>query len=538
MNVYTKKYHEHVPCSYARKVVCIDDRFSKPIVFDRGVNAAYEFIKSILKEHKYLKKIMKDQFNKNLVMTEEEEHLFQQSNSCWIFKKIIDNEDEKVRDHCHITGKFRSSAHWDCNINFQVTKKIPVIFHNLNDYDGHFIFSELHKFNLKVDVIPNGLEKYMAFFLGRDMVFIDSMQFVNSSLHKLVKNLLEKDFKYLVEEFSSENLDLLKQKGAYPYEYMSSFKRFNEDKLCARKYFDSSTKDKKISEDGKISDGYVSIEDYMVCEKIWYRFKIKDMGDYHDHYFKKDVLLLEDLVDVFEKFINTRLKYYELDPCHYFSAPGLSWDAMLKMTGVKLEKISDIDQYLFIEKVTRGGISYIAKRYAKANNKYMSDCDSNRPSTFITYLDKNNLCGWAISEYLPYGEFEWLKNVDSFDVMPINEKSDVGYILEVDIKCPDELHELHNDYPLAPEKLTVTNDILSSYCKSIADKYEIKVGDLKKLIPNLGNKNNYVLHYRNLQMYLSLGMKLRKIHRILKFIQPNWMKTYIDFNTKKKKKCN
>ena len=244
---YTKKYHEHVPCSYAYKVVCIDDKYSKSTVVYRGVNAAYKFIKSILKEHKYCKKIMKDRFNKNLVMTEKEEYLFQQSNNCWICKKPIDNKDEKVRDHCYITGKFRGAAHWDCNINFQLTKKIPVIFHNLKGYDSHLIFSELHKFNLKVDVIPNGLEKYMAFFLGRDLVFIDSMQFMNFSLDKLVKNLVDEDFKYLVEEFGSENLKILKQKGAYPYECMNSFKRFNEDKLCARKYFYSSTKDKKNS---------------------------------------------------------------------------------------------------------------------------------------------------------------------------------------------------------------------------------------------------------------------------------------------------
>ena len=318
---YTKKYHEHVPCSYAYKVVCIDDKYSKSIVVYRGVNAAYEFIKSILKKHKYCKKIMKDQFNKNLIMTEKEEYLFQQSNNCWICKKLIDNEDEKVRDHCHVTGKFRGVAHWDCNINFQLTKKVPVIFHNLKSYDSHLIFSELHKFNLKVDVIPNGLEKYMAFFLGRDLVFIDSMQFMNSSLDKLVKNLVDKDFKYLVEEFSCESLELLKQKGAYSYEYMNSFKRFNEDKLCARNYFYSSAKDKKVIKDGKISDGHVSVEDYMVCERICDKFKMKNIGDYHDHYLKKDALLL---ANVFEKFIKTCLKYYELDPCHYFSSPGLS----------------------------------------------------------------------------------------------------------------------------------------------------------------------------------------------------------------------
>ena len=228
-------------------------------------------------------------------MTEKEEYLFQQSNNCWICKKLIDNEDEKVRDHCHITGKFRGAAHWDCNINFQLTKKVPVIFHNLEGNDSHLIFSELHKFNLKVDVIPNGLEKYMAFFLGRDLAFIDSMQFMDSSLDKRLKNLVDKDFKYLVKEFSCEGLELLKQKGTYPYEYMNSFKRFNEDKFYARKYFYSSTKDKKISEDGKILDGHVSFEGYMVCERNWDKFKIKNMGDYHNHYLKKDVLLLGDI---------------------------------------------------------------------------------------------------------------------------------------------------------------------------------------------------------------------------------------------------
>ena len=235
---------------------------------------------------------------------------------------------------------------------------------------------------------------------------------------------------------------------------MNSFERF-------KKYFFSSTKKGKINNDNKISHGHISIKDYMVCEKIWDKFGIKHMGDYHDHYLKKDVLLL---ANVFEKFIGTCMKYYGLDPCHYFSSPGLSWHAMLKMTGIKLEKISDNNMYLFIEKGTRGGISYIAKRYAKANNKYMNDYDPEKPSTFITYLDKNNLYGWAISKYLPYGEFNWVKNVDGFDVMSVSEKSDTGYLLEVDLEYPDELHELQNDYPLAPEKRAVSNDMLSAYC--------------------------------------------------------------------------
>ena len=165
------------------------------------------------------------------------------------------------------------------------------------------------------------------------------MQFMNSRLDKLVKKLSDEDFKYLVEEFGSENLELLKQKGDYPCEYMNSFERFNEEKLPARKYFYSSTKDGKIGDDGKISDGHISVKDYLTCEKIWDKFEMKNMGDYHDHYLKKDVLLL---ADVLENFIGTYLKFYGLNPCHYFSSPGLSWDAMLKMAGVRLEKFQTL----------------------------------------------------------------------------------------------------------------------------------------------------------------------------------------------------
>ena len=166
------------------------------------------------------------------------------------FKKLTDNDDEKVRDHCHITGKFRGAAHWDCNINFQWTKKVSVLFHNLRGYDSHLIFNELDEFDVKISVIPNGLEKCMAFFLNKNLVFIDSTQFMTSSLYKLVKNLSGEDFKYLIEEFGSKNVELLKQKGDYPYEYMNSFERFDEVKLPARKYFYSSTKDRKIGDVG------------------------------------------------------------------------------------------------------------------------------------------------------------------------------------------------------------------------------------------------------------------------------------------------
>ena len=163
----------------------------------------------------------------------------------------------------------------------------------------------------------------------------------------------------------------------------------------------------------------------------------------------------------------------------------------------------------------------------------MNDYDTKKPSTCISYLDMNNLYGRTLSEYLPYEGFEWLKNVDEFDVMSVNEKSLLGYFLEVDLQYPNELHELHNDYPLAPEKHAVSSDMLLKGCKKIVDKYVIKVADVKKLIPDLGNKTNYVVHYTNLLLHLPLEMKLTKIHRVLELKQSDWMKKYLDFNTEK-----
>ena len=176
---------------------------------------------------------MKKDFNKNLIISVEEEEQFERSNICWICNKLIEND--KVRDHCHITGKYRGAARWKCNINLKVSKKLPIIFHNLRGYDSHLIFKELSKFKCSINVIPNGLEKYMSFILNKNIVFIDSMLFMNSLLDKLVKNL--ENFKYLSNVFKDEQLKLVKKKGIYPYEYMSSFKRFKEDCLPEKDCF-------------------------------------------------------------------------------------------------------------------------------------------------------------------------------------------------------------------------------------------------------------------------------------------------------------
>ena len=238
---------------------------------------------------------------------------------------------------------------------------------------------------------------------------------------------------------------------------------------------------------------------------------------------KKGILLL---VDVFEKLIFTCLKYDDLNPCHYFSAPGLSWDAMLKMTEVALEKISDPHKYVFFEQGMRGGVSCINKRYNETSkNKH------------ILYFDMNNLYGCAMSQYLPNNNFKWVKNIDKIEQKLMNMKniSSTGYAFEVDLEYPKKLHDIHNDYPLIPEKINIPKEWLSKYCLKIANVHNITTGTVTKLVPNLMNKNNYVIHYRNLQQCLELGIKFKKIHRILKFKQSDWMRPYIDFNTQKER---
>ena len=238
---------------------------------------------------------------------------------------------------------------------------------------------------------------------------------------------------------------------------------------------------------------------------------IRTLGDYHDLYLVSDVLLL---TDVFENFRKTCMQYYKLDPCHCFTSPGLRWDAMLKMTNIKLKLMTDIDMFQFIEKGMRGGISYIANRYGNANNKYMKEYDEKAPSKYIMYLDANNLYGGAMSQYLPTGNFKWMtdKEISKIDLGKYKADGKKGLILEVDLEYPQELHDIHNDYPVAPEKVKVSNNMLSAYCKKIAEKYNISVGLVSKLVPTLIDKKEYVLHYRNLQLYLDLGLKIKKVY--------------------------
>ena len=530
----TEQYQKHTACGYGYKVVCFyDDKFSKPTKIYRGEMAINKFMNDMLAEVKYCQKIEDEHFTKPLKMTNEDKESFQRAEECHICKKPYITGDVRVRDHCHVTGKYRGSAHEGCNLNFQLTDKIPVVFHNLKGYDSHFIMQEIgnivkkkayvdkegKKHEMSINVIPCNMEKYLAFMLGHNLVFIDSFQFMSSSLSNLVNNLPAEAFKNTGQVFQGEQLSLMTKKGVYPYDYMNSFEKFEDSRLPKKEDFFSIMNNEHITD-----------EEYKHAQNVWKTFNLKTMGEYHDLYLKSDILLL---ADVFENFRKACQQYYGLDPAHYFTSPGLSWDAMLKMTETELELISDVDMFLFIEKGMRGGISYIANRYGKANNKYMKNNNPEEASKYIAYLDANNLYGWAMSQYLPTGGFKWLTE-EEVDLSKYNDESEKGLVLEVDLEYPEELHDLHNDYPLAPEKIKVTEDMLSPYCREIAEKFKVKVGLVEKLVPTLGKKEKYVLHYRNLQLYMSLGLKLTKIHRALQFNQSPWLKPYIDFNTKKR----
>ena len=293
---------------------------------------------------------------------------------------------------------------------------------------------------------------------------------------------------------------LLLRKGVYPYENMDNWEKFDETTLPTKEAFYSN-----------LNLEYISYEDYAHAQKVWEVFEIKNRGEYHDLYVQSDTLLL---ADVFENFRNMCLEIYELDPTYFVSAPGLAWQACLKKTGVKLELLTDIDMLLMVEKGTRGGICQAIHRYAKANNKYMKNYDKNNESSYLKYLDANNLYGWAVSQKLPVNGLKWVKKLSKFNedfLKKYDENGNTGYFLEVDIEYPKTLFNSHKDLSFLPERK--------------------KVEKVEKLICSIEYKEKYIIHIRVLEQALSHGLKVKKVHRVIQFKQKSWLKPYIDMNT-------
>ena len=478
-----------------------------------------------------------------------------------IIKKIL-----VIYCHCHFTGKYRGTTHNTCNLRYKFPKNIPVIFNNGSTYDYHFIIKELiSEFDCNFECLKENTEKYITFSvpikkkidnknidITYKIKFINSFRFMATSLSKLVDNLTgnihngkcikcksnlcfvrvmnetllfkcididkeyEKEFNNeLIERFANtykfcdNDLDkfvMLLRKGVYPYEYIDEWDKFNEKVLPGKDSFFSNLTLENISE-----------IDYVHANNVFKKFNINNLGEYHDLYVRSDTLLL---ADIFENFRQSCLKNYALDPAHFVSLPGLAWQACLKKTNVELELLTDYDMLLMVEEGIRGGICHAVQRYAHANNKYMNDYDKKRKSSYIQYLDANNLYGKVMTEKLPVRGFKWINDISIIDedfVKDYNKNDNKGYILDVDVDYPSKLQNIHSDFPFLPERMVINNT--------------------KKLVCNLNDKNNYIVHINVLKQALDHGLKLRKVHRIIEFEQESWLKEYIDVITELRKKA-
>ena len=513
-------------CSYGYKRVCTDPRYTKESVIYRGPDASRRFIECLLKEEEEIKEILSH--IEPLRMSESDQIAFDNATHCFLCEKPFDkDEHDKVVDHDHVTGFYRGAACNGCNLNFQICNFIPVLFHGLRNFDGHIICQSIGEYEARtkgIKCIPQNMERYISFSLG-GLRFLDSYQFLSSSLDALTENLKctggLTNFQHFSSEFPQEEANLFLRKNVYPYDYMDDESRFQETCLPPKEAFYS-----------EIKKSHISDEDYYHACSVYRRLNISNLGDYSDLYLKTDVLLL---TDIFENFRNISLRDYRLDPCHFYSAPGLSWSAMLLMTKVNLELITDMDDLLLWERGCRGGISQISSRYAQANNPYLDDYDPSSAHAYIIHIDANNLYGWACQQPLAIGGFRRLsaEEITKFDVLRVPDYSNKGFLIEVSLSYPSYLHDDHNCFPLAQVKRNVADEELSPYAeKAWAELHgRTKRPKSEKLLCTLEDKDRYVLHYRNLKLYLELGLQIKTIHNVLEFDQKPWLKPYIDFNT-------
>ena len=420
----TTKINKHTPSCYSIFTHCSFDKSKSKLNYYRGEDCMTKFCKDV-REH--ATKIINYEKKDMIPLTKKEEENYNNQKVCYICKKEFDKSDNKhykVRDHCHYTGKYRGATHNICNLRYKIPKEIPIV-------------SKL------VDNLTEDIHGDKCVDCKSDLTY---MKVIDEALifrcFNCKKNYEKEINKELIERFASTykfcNNDLNKfvmllRKGVYPYEYMDGWDKFNETSIPSKESFYSNLTMENITE-----------TDYIHANNVFKMFKLNNLGDYHDLYVQSTLLLADVLC---------RIKTYELDPAHFISLPGLAWQACLKKTGIELELLTDYDMLLMIEEGIRGGICHAVHRYAKANNEYMKNYDKSKESSYIQYLDANNLYGAAMSEKLPINEFKWVNDISRIDKKFV--KSDKGYILEVDVDYPSKLHRLHSDMPFLPERMKI-----------------------------------------------------------------------------------
>ncbi|CAH1101722.1 unnamed protein product [Psylliodes chrysocephalus] len=519
---FTIPTYQHEPYSFAYLIKCSFDNSLTKFVTFTGDNAGSDFVKRLEDDvltiyNTYLKDVVPMH-----QLSNDEIDDFNSSTICSICDEPFQDGDVKVRDHCHVTGKKTpGAAHSNCNLNYKIPQFVPIFFHNLSGYDSHLFIKELYGEGERTEVIAQNKEKYISFtkplythsYVDRDgmlrknyikLRFLDSYRFLADSLAGLSENLPSEFFVETRKCFAEkEKIDLMRQKGVFPYNFMDNIMKLDHPNLPSKDEFYD-----------KLNNCHITDEEYARAQKVWNVFKCQTLGSYSDLYLKSDVLML---CDIFENFRDVSLKAYKLDPAQYYTSPGLSWDAMLRYTKVELELLTDIDMINFFKNSIRGGISQCVERKHIANNPYLSEYNPFEPKSSIHYIDATNLYGYSMSQPLPTGEFVWLsaEEINQLDIMSVDDLGDYGYVLEVDVTYPHHLHDKHADLPFLVENIIPPNS-----------KTEIP-----KLVPNLNHKDKYVLHYRNFKQAINNGLIVTQIHRVLKFKQSRWLKKYIDLNT-------
>ena len=464
-----------------------------------------------------LEKIANNYFKTNLELqiTPQEEESFQLAEECWLCENPLD--DTKVRDHDHLTGKYRGAAHNICNINCKQRSSsfVPIFFHNFSGYDCHLIFQELliqaFEKGYEPKIIPKSMENYVSVQVGC-LRFLDSYRFLSSSLDKVVKSL---DSFPIMDENGFID-ELFKKKLAYPYEYLN-LDNFQEPlKLTKEKYWST------------LTQSYPSDDDIKRTQELIDKNKIKNGRELLMLYLKMDVL---QLADVFENFVESSTREYKINPLYSYSLPGYTWKAGLKLTNIKLDFIKDKELLLLLENNIRGGISSVmGDRHVQS--------DENKQ---ILYIDANNLKGWAMSQYLPTGDFKKIKLCCEYDSVLMNEiKEDIfntpddneyGYFVECNLEYPVEIKEKTKNFPFCPYQTKADPNLFSGYMNNINQP---NYKPTSKLMCDVTNKSKYMIHYRMFKFYLNQGMKVTKIHTIYRFKQSPWLGKYIDHNTQKR----
>ena len=517
---------KHQAISAGALTVChVDYALSSTPFIYTGADCILRLLDFLMAEVQRIDSILSTR-NQPMTLTDQDRESFEASQVCAMCQRKFTLFNFKVRDHDHISGKYRWALCNSCNLNHAKPKyEVNIFFHGLSNYDSHFLIQELDKIEATdIRIIPKTSEKFLSFSVD-NVRFKDTYSFLDASLAVLVENLLTKGKEAfrILQHFipCAEKRELFFQKGVFPYSYMKSVEVLTEKSLPAISAFTSDLTGQGITEG-----------EYAFAQKVWHVFNCKTLQDYMEVYLLADVLLL---ADVYENFRTRCLGSYQLDPAHYFSTPHLTLDAFLKSSKMTLDLLSDVNAYRLFTHGLRGGLSLVCHRYSQANHPQIRETfDPASIPSYIYYLDANNLYGKCMTWPLPYSDFFWMERdfLQEEFIMRIPPEGEMGCILACDFEYPASLHDLHEDYPLAPEKRKIPVEELSPFAKEICEKFKMKsAAHTEKLMTTLLPKDFYVLHFWNFQLYVKLGLKVKKIHCGIRFRQKPFTRDYIEFNS-------